>query len=629
MKSARLTALAVLPCLAFAAAALPGVARAAAGGAEWRLEQPLPPKLAEGQQSPIPVGLGKIGDIEFFSPNRGLLITAGNPPTIPPGLWAYNGQGWHELATVCGASDGRIVWAGPDEFWTISDGRPGQASSETLGAPPLADNTLCRFQGQASERGEVAASYATLAFRTDSYQAMHAGACLSASDCWFGGDPLPEGQVGAFHLHWDGSALTEVPNPQGHAIEDMRVFGERFLESVRLLQGDRVSEEEPPFEPSVMHLIRPAGSPGSPFLSLKLGVPKYREGEFPTALDFLHLGADEESLWGAANPVERPPAGSAAGEVTIVRDLGGLWSQLIGPGTDPAEGNPFTKFIPTGGTPGEEEAERERRNEVVSSIAPEPGSESAWVALSSRENQARGSVAPAMVARVDGDATVSERQTLPTEVESAEGVGPKGPAEEISCPAVDDCWLATARGWLFHLADEAHRTLPTDSDPAFAGLITYRPPDAGVPPVVPDAPPLDDSGLLGELPPSLGSLLESKPAEEARTTVALVSHVRVRVVHGDMLELRFHLAARARVRLVALRRRKVVARTPRRTFAAGNRRLLLRLDPRRWPTKLDLQTHALGKLPSTSLRGAGNGSVSTAMQVLPRLPAAFAWELKR
>jgi hypothetical protein len=73
-----------------------------------------------------------------------------------------------------------------------------------------------------------------------------------------------------------------------------------------------------------------------------------------------------------------------------------------------------------------------------------------------------------------------------------------------------------------------------------------------------------------------------------------------------MLELRFHLAVRARVRLLAQRRKRVVASTPTRTLAAGNRRLLLHLDPRLWPTKLDLQTHALAPLPTIS--GGGPGS---------------------
>ena len=44
-------------------------------------------------------------------------------------------------------------------------------------------------------------------------------------------------------------------------------------------------------------------------------------------------------------------------------------------------------------------------------------------------------------------------------------------------------------------------------------------------------------------------------------------------MHGTTLELRFHLAVKARVRLVAKRGKAVVARSPTRTFAGGNRRL--------------------------------------------------------
>src|SRR5262249_41452525 len=150
-----------------------------------RFEPVLAPKLAGGPESNVPIPLGKVGAIEFWAPNRGLLITAGNPPTVPPGVWAYNGREWHELAEVCGASDGRIAWAGPEEFWTISDGRPGQVGIEG-GRPPLEDNTLCHF-----DAGQVVGSYASLAFRLDSYQAMHAAGCLSPSDCWFAGDVLP------------------------------------------------------------------------------------------------------------------------------------------------------------------------------------------------------------------------------------------------------------------------------------------------------------------------------------------------------------------------------------------------------------------------------------------------------
>ena len=154
-------------------AGVPATSRAAEGEApEWRLEQPRPPGVS------WPVPLGSVSDVEFLEPNRGLLITAGNGEAVEPGVWTYDGQGWHELSNKCGAAEGgRIAWAGPDEFWTVSDGRPGQAG-EALGTGseqkvPLADNALCHF-----DDGQIVASYAHPAFQADSYQLMRGAACL-------------------------------------------------------------------------------------------------------------------------------------------------------------------------------------------------------------------------------------------------------------------------------------------------------------------------------------------------------------------------------------------------------------------------------------------------------------------
>jgi hypothetical protein len=57
------------------------------------------------------------------------------------------------------------------------------------------------------------------------------------------------------------------------------------------------------------------------------------------------------------------------------------------------------------------------------------------------------------------------------------------------------------------------------------------------------------------------------------------------------------------------------------TFASGNRKLLLRLNRRKWPTKLDLQTHALAPLPLVSTRLPGNNTVGTRLAHLPGVPA--------
>jgi hypothetical protein len=246
--------------------------------------------------------------------------------------------------------------------------------------------------------------------------------------------------------------------------------------------------------------------------------------------------------------------------------------------------------------------------------------------LTSKENRAKGALAPALVARARATKGVTDRESLPTPQETAEGIGPKGVADKLVCPGENDCWLATAQGWLFHLADDAHRSLPATGDPAFSGLITFRPPDAGLPAVVPDAPPVDDSGLLGELSANAPALqVTAQPEAEATTSVPLVTRIRSKLLHGDVLQISFHLATTARVRLVAKRRRTVVASTQARTLAAGNRKVQLRLSRRRWPTKLDLQAHALGKLPTTSLRGAGSTTVGTGFHVLPK-PQQRAWE---
>jgi hypothetical protein len=624
------------------ASATAGATRPIAPPAEWRLEQPEPPPPPPGvQRAPHPVGLGKIGDIEFVRPNLGLLITAGNPPTVPPGVWGYDGVSWRPLTGegpgdkgICGASDGRIAWAfaglngaGEEEFdfWTVSDGRAGQITEH---GAPLADNTLCHFKGSVREPGAVVKSYGSPAFTANSYQAMHAAGCISQNDCWFAGDLLPAGNQfapGSFHLHWNGSEVAETPNPQGHVVEDMRAFElqapprevsgtlpPRYLfESVLRVAGDGVHEPESPASPSLVHLITPIGAQPT-FLSLTPGVPLYGENELPASLGFFHLGADESALWGAADPVSTGnPEGA---EVTVVRVTSAAsWSQVLGPNSDPLSGNPFTKY------PEPKSSQEERENEDVSAIAPDHFGESAWLALTSRENAAKGSAAPALLARVSAGGSVAERVSLPSSAEAQRGVRPKGAADKLTCPALNDCWLATREGWLFHLTGGQALERNSSFDEAFPSPINFRPLDEGVPQVQPDQPPPEEAAP--PQPPPIESLPEAiSTLAQTSVAVALLSHVRTRLVHGTTLELRFHLAVRARVRLIAKRKARVVASTAMRTFGAGNRRLLLRLNVKRWPTKLDLQTHALEALPTVSLRGAATTTVGTGLNVLPKTP---------
>ena len=61
--------------------ALPAALSAPAATAEWRSAQPVVGGIG------VPTTIGEVGDIEFWAPNRGMLITAGNEG-VAPGLFA-------------------------------------------------------------------------------------------------------------------------------------------------------------------------------------------------------------------------------------------------------------------------------------------------------------------------------------------------------------------------------------------------------------------------------------------------------------------------------------------------------------------------------------------------------------
>ncbi|MBK5221142.1 MAG: hypothetical protein JJE35_15400, partial [Thermoleophilia bacterium] len=176
------TAASLVLALLISLAIAPGAARADA--LIWRLEQPPPPAGV-----PFNVPLGAPGDIKFWAPNRGLMTIEGNA-TIPRGIYDWNGQSWRQLATVCGgpAETARIAWAGPEEFWVISEPSLPRAGSGLA---------LCRFKD-----GQVAGSWSTRVDATDPFRQMLSATCNGSNDCWFGGvgsqDALGT-RIGAFH----------------------------------------------------------------------------------------------------------------------------------------------------------------------------------------------------------------------------------------------------------------------------------------------------------------------------------------------------------------------------------------------------------------------------------------------
>jgi hypothetical protein len=519
-----------------------------AAAAGWRSEQPVNSGLG------VPVNLGEVGDVEFWAPNHGLLITAGNDG-VPAGLFAYDGAGWYRYSTVCGGHEGRIAWAGPDEFWTISDQQAGQ---ETGKAPPQ-HISLCHFVN-----GQVVASYAEPVGQAGSYLPMDAAVCSGPSDCWFAGDRLP-GTVneGAFHLRWNGSSLTAVPSlteaqPQisdpGRSVVSLANYGGRLFEGVRVQEGD-VAPGESASQPSFLHQVIPT-SP-NPFGTVPvLGGISYGEEATPEQLEGFHLAGDGAALWAVSGAVE-PPA-----RLTVLRKPGSAAFQqlaLLDPGNAFSEGD------------------------SLRGLATEPGANAIWVAFAHFEDFS--AAGPARLARVRSDGTVEAEITLPIE---AEGIAAKGNAGPVACPAPEQCWMATERGWLFHLGPD----LPQDPDPALHALVTFRPRDNSLPFVPPVDLPEDDSGESSPFE-NVGQTEEpsARPSAGVRRSRPLLAHLRQRVVGGRLLELSFVLRAKAHVQLFAKRKGATVAKTKRYTMGSGPRSVRLRLDPERWPTKLDLQVH--------------------------------------
>ncbi|HEX6667369.1 MAG TPA: hypothetical protein VF081_12325 [Solirubrobacterales bacterium] len=533
-----------------AALALP----AAAGASQWHSEQP----VAAGAGVPVP--LGPVGDIEFWAPNRGMLITEGNGG-MPAGVYAYDGSGWHLYSTVCGGHEGRIAWAGPTEFWTISDQRLGQ--EDVVGENQefqFFNRSLCHFK-----EGKVVASYAEPLGLETTFSRINAAACNGPDDCWFGGDRLPGTiNAGAFHLHWNGLGLAAVPSltaPQpeladpARAVRDLAFHAGRFYESVQVAAADGEIPGEPdPQQPSFLHGLDPASA--TPFAQLFTPQPlQYGTGVSGRdlgAFRFTELGG---RLWAIAGA-----AGEAPAQVTAVRLQDGVFSQV-------SLSDPGSTFTPS---------------DRVSGVAAEPGAGRIWVSFRHAGGEGNG-ILPARLTAIGADGTVEAATLLPAEP----GGTHRGSAGPIACSAVDQCWMATGRGWLFHLGD----ALPQDTDPAMHTLIAERPCDGSCPAVPPAELPIDDSGSELPVPEQAGD----KGRESNRKAHRLVVGVKQRVLDGNVLELSFTLKATAHVQLLARRSGHVVAKTPRQTMGKGRHSLRLRLDPDRWPTNLDFKVRPVSK----------------------------------
>jgi len=506
----------------------------------WRLEQPPPPEGA-----PFKVPLGAPGDLEFWAPNRGLLTIEGNA-TIPRGIYSWDGQGWRQLATVCGGpgDTARIAWAGPREFWVVSEPSLPRRGSGLA---------LCRFLD-----GQVVGSWSTRVDASDPFRQMTSAACNGPSDCWFGGvgsqDALGE-RIGAFHLHWDGADLRTVYGPQGRGVSDMQFHQGTLYESTLVGRSaenrtEPVSLAEPEPAPRLLHTIDGDSFANDPFMPAPIE-------EVPAdGAELLALDSEKGELWavggGAASGPSAPQGGAVARPPLAARLVDDEFEGLALKG---ASFGPADRFGDVAVVPGTTEA--------LATLVP-------FV-------ERRSVNSKATVARIEADGTVTTTR-LP-----ASGAG-RGSAARVECPAPNECWMVTWAGWIFRYSEGG--PLERDTDPAFQGTIEFRPNEAAEQ-FIPDRLPVDDSQLFAPPPQELTP--NATPAAKVRRLPPLLRKVRSRL-QGLRLVVSFTLTRRARVQLLAKRGGGTVARTPAHVLAPGRRSLTLQLSRERYPNRLAFKT---------------------------------------
>lgn len=524
----------------------PTVARADTEG--WHSEQPV--AAGNGLQE----SLGEVGDLAFWAPNRGVLITPG-VGGMPAGVYAYDGVEWHLYSTVCGGHLGSVAWEGPDSFWTVSDQPVGQEGGVAGGHSANWNLSLCHFEG-----GRVVASYAEPRGTASSYLHLNAAACRpGAAECWFGGERLPGTlNVGAFHLIWNGGTVGPFPSltesqsfeDPARSVSDLAFSGGNLYESVTVDREDGTVVGEPnKGEPAWFHLINTASS--SPFHQLFATPALSFGGSVGSELGPFHFADAGAGLYAVAGAHEGNKA-----TVTLVSIAGELVQQI------PLA--PNEAFQP---------------GDLVEAAAAEPGTGVIWVAY--RHASGEGAEPfPTRLVAVHTDGTVGTPVVL-----SGPAGGNKGFAKAIACPATGQCWVVSRGGWLFHLGGQ----LPRDPDPAMHVLVNFRPADNSTPSIPPFELPEDDSGAEKEnaVPPA--EILE--PLPHHRKKKKLISKVKQTLVHRYTLQLSFTLYTRAHVRLIAERHGKVVAETAPLTLGKGHHKVRLRLDPKNWPTHLNFKVH--------------------------------------
>lgn len=553
----RFFGLLVSACVVFAVCASNALA-----AASWS-NYPLPRTSAFEQP------LGQPTALSCWSANACILLTM-DSSSFTNGVFAFTGDtasavsGWKQYATVCGQGDAtsgyaRVAWAGPNEFWTLT------TPSSPWNTGMNAGRGLCRFSG-----GQVVGSYSTIRGLADTsndpYRPMEAAACRSSSECWFGGiaAALPDGtSPGTFHLRWDGSNLRSVYAPAKRGAADIEAFAGGFVESVYAgpdsrLESDPTLIDVPEYSP--IQLIEPGARSADGFSDgdLEPDVP----GFLPEATEVLALDAGLPSapgsiLWAVGG-------GAASGPQKDQEIDGGLADD------SPADTGPFVAYREAGASNSWHQvnvpASVDSINTRFVDVAAIPGTDEAIAAIAPG-NSPQPSPAPSEIAKLDAGAGTVAIETI----------GNYGSVQRVECVNATQCWAATADGWLLRYADLAS-PVAANGDPAFAGTVVSRPNEV-VEQALADSS-TDDSQLFAPAP-----VTDSQAPDSPKRLKAAVRKVTTKL-RGNRLIFSFKTIRKVRVTILGKRRGRVVARSRSGLLRPGRHKMVLRLNPKRWPTKI-------------------------------------------
>ena len=563
-----------------------------------------------------------VSSMAFRAWNRGLAATSGGGRNNPFGVWLFNGSRWFPDPTFPGSGvcqGNTVLWAGKLDYWLIGTGQNGWAP-------------LCRFDGSNFLWETLPMPLATVlrlgnpVTGLPAHGGITSGSCLAWDNCWFFGT---DGTV----LHWDGQTLTDV-SPDSPATWAGTTFTTAQLS---------------------------AGAHGSPIglatvgtsytFDVNAGIPLPTRTSLPTQLfSFDGTTPDGRRLAGNLLTTARyraPLAAQAAGSsgdpygtdpVALSLDPSGRgWLAANPAGWQVSNGVPFLRpyldaperspLVPLATGPGSATGPNSScpawstesalnqfphtypglppGSMLWTSISAFPGGESALAGGQTTSTLSDGSMVsePVLVqANCEGTTTVTRFRVPPPEGSTtAIPADESGWVEAVAANASNDGWAATSAGTqttgevsyqppeLYRFTDGTPPDAPAGNDQETRPNPSQQNPPVYVykPPPPPKLPPPPVAAATKHLPPAVSGLRRRIVRGSGSFTLILTFKVHRHVVMG----------------LDAYRHKQLIASTGLKSLRPPSAEFRLRLDPKRWPTKLAFITDA-PRVRLANLRGS-------------------------